>query len=397
MLPVLLSITLCSGDDIMPASSRGNGSIHTQPSANSELAPTLASLPPELLTQTLLHLCLSDLASLSLVSKPLHTVVELHGWSAWLAHNTASRRNVILKDDARGDAKGREAVTALLAIDRAWQRKTFLARQIYFVDLPSPLGLAGSNGQTYSEEAKSGRARGSRGRGRPHMSFQALSRQNQAMPILRLCPGGVIMALKSSLCFWSAQLLDSKKGIKEGQPEVMTLLQDPSRESATAWKDISAMELIDNGHSILVGRVDGRLELWQWEGILRHKSSSARLLASYRPDSPSASSVQAISYLTSQGLLAVAWKGGEVVVLELSEDLWRKEDSKSAALLQKGANNMHAAHDAECGLEVLSSWTIDARPWSLHLGITQDGSTPWLVVGCQGVDFLRVSSNEIAT
>ncbi|PWN20457.1 hypothetical protein BCV69DRAFT_313039 [Microstroma glucosiphilum] len=374
----------------MPASSRGNGSIHAQTPATSDPAPTLASLPPELLTQTLLHLCLSDLTSLSLVSKPLHTAVDLHGWSAWLAHSPAARRKQILKGDVRVDANGREAAKALLGIDRAWQRKTFLARQIHFVDLPAPLGLTGVNGQNHGAENKSGWGNSSRGRGRPHMSYQALSRQNQAMPILRLCTRGLIMALKSSLCFWPTRLLQSKKGIKEDQPKVVTLLGDHTKESPTAWEDISAMELIDDGHWILIGRVDGKLELWQWEVLTSPKGLTPRLLASYQPESASASSVQAISYLTSHDLIAIAWKGGEVVVFELIKSSLCREDFTSSDHPEEEVDGTGPSRDVGDGFRLLSSWSIDARPWSLHLGVTQEGSSPWLVLGCQGIEFLRI-------
>lgn len=344
---------------------------------NSGLAASLDRLPVELYPLLFAALDLPDLCSLSLVSNSIRRAVEGYGWSAWLNQydGEARRWQILPRKETFPPTTGRELAKRTHQINHRWKRKTFVTRSVILAHLARSARPVNNGSGNSAATVKKANASSDR----RHSRYLDRAKDNLAMPILELTPQGLLLAARSYLYWWPAELLQNLSGIYSRDPKVTSLYAGDGQP--TAWEDVSQMALIDRNH-LAIGRVDGRLEIWSLPTVRassKHgKGSTApsplpRLVLTLEPPdeiSSAMGSVQAMSYLPARKQLAVGWKRGLVAVYQCT-------------------------YDDSLGLRLIRQWDVGSRLWSVHLGLSSDDGEPWLAVGCQAEIFLRVSSRPI--
>lgn len=352
-----------------------NGNDHpTTSSSASWHSSALETLPPELLSQIFSHLSFSTLCSVELTSRSLRSSLGKYGWKVWLDHSEEARVSRILEDWRLRKSVTKRDVSLLLKINLSWRHKSIAARQIEFVNLPSPVGA--------KQQQQNGKNKNK------NMSYQMKLRHNLAIPLLQLHSSGLYLAIRSNICFWPSKYLLSSDGLNHSPPIVYQLLTaDQSQESMTAWQDVSALQVVSD-RLLILGRADGQMQVWRLQDTdgkqqTRHSKLVAKLTLS--DDFSPQGTLQCLSYLPNCALVAAAWKNGGVGVFDL-----------------QGITQDVQEDDLPTALTPLQHWTLDSRPWSIHLGVhspshTDGPDSPWLAVGCQGVDFLFLYRHILRT
>lgn len=367
----------------------GNREAKSDAIAAAHRVSRIEGLPAELLQQIFSHLDHRTLCILESVSSSIRKSVELQGWKAWLDNSDEAR--VV---NALGPAAPRPSKTAaksLLKTNVAWECHSILARQVEFIHFPQPIG-PGSSGRKNKKGQASRNTNSSGSTG--NMSYQTKLRYTLAIPLLALHHGsGLYMAYKSTVSLWSAANLEQPTGISTAFPATFSLLPPgQSHDSATAWQDISAMQVIAHG-LVAIGRANGQMEVWR-AASGETKDNNPALIATLCDNGNDAfapsGTLECLSYLGSHMLLAGAWKNGSIAIFDLTDVV-----ATAAAAANSGQTTAMRPLP-------YCHWTAESRPWSIHLGVhsrshlrqgepTSSHPPPvWLAVGCQGVDFLYV-------
>ena len=169
------------------------GNSHpTSSSSSAWHASALEILPPELLSQIFSHLSFSTLCSVELTSRSLRSSLNKYGWKVWLDHSNEANVSRILADSRLLHSVTKRDVSSLLKTNLSWSKKAIAARQIEFVNLPSPVGAPGAKQQNGKDK---------------NMSYQKKLRYNLAIPLLQLHSSGLYLAIRSNICFWPASML----------------------------------------------------------------------------------------------------------------------------------------------------------------------------------------------
>ncbi|PWN26942.1 hypothetical protein BDZ90DRAFT_280414 [Jaminaea rosea] len=315
------------------------------PHSNGASSLLLPELPAELLLRIFSHLPFSSLASLSLTCRGLHRSVDEIGWTTWLLSRSEDndpdpQRRIEVLSREEGNQSGLKRVREMRRCDEVWASKAVRARGFGYKEL-----LLASSGSDAMEPINGSG-------GRPPRDWPAF-------PCAKLCAQGLIVAMRSLVVFWSSASLQDQAGIcSDRKPRVYHLGE------ASGWQEINAVEVLEaqpDSIVLAVGRFHGVLELWRLPiGVDDGGGGKARArgMGSCEPSPGKPGSVQSISYLPEERLLAIGWKDGHVALYTLN---------------------------TRCELEPLFSWKIprNAKLWCLHLGLHYLGGEPWLAIGCQ--------------
>lgn len=117
--------------------------------------------------------------------------------------------------------------------------------------------------------------------GYQQISYKLYSRDSLSLPILNLCPKGLLLVTRDQVRFWSSEDLSKGKSIGQVEPQLFTLKKGKvgKTEKSTAWDDVSCCQILEFDQEqkeveILMGRVNGNLECWRLPVSLRSTLSS---------------------------------------------------------------------------------------------------------------------------
>lgn len=324
-----------------------NGRQGNSGSSSSSIPSTLERLPPELLEEIYALLSFETLCAIELVSRFLRNTVRQVGWRSWFEHNEEANVLTVLADGQ--ERRTRRQASSLRKVSKVWLNRAFQARLVQFHELPG--GKANHTGRLDA---------------------------NTSIPMLELHRDGLYLAIRSNVYMWPSRTLLGPHGIASKARPSSFQLNANARRSMTAWDDISAMQVI-NPRVIVIGRADGSLEVWL---LRKDESDRPPFLTGLERGSQPSGEVQALSYLGQRALLAACWKDGTIALFHMGKIIEMTSTTKDSQLQPTCPT-----------LSPFRSWTVDSRPWSIHLGLhsrpaSETQLSPWLAVGCQGVDFL---------